>query len=91
MSDRDNVLRQAMALPAEDRAYVVTVLEHSLSRTGEGLNRAKELPTDSVSGDALVAELKRRSADYHAGSAKARPAADVLADLNARQASEQSA
>jgi hypothetical protein len=91
MSDRENVLRQAMALPAEDRAYVLTVLERSLASVTEGLPGEAETATDGVSGDALLAELERRSAAYRAGRTSARSAADLLADLQARQASEKSA
>ena len=67
--------RRALALPADDRAYVATVLEQSLSEAG-----------DAISGEALLAELQRRSAACRAGTTSARPAADVLADLRRRQA-----
>jgi hypothetical protein len=42
MSIRDDVLRQAMALPAEDRAFVVTNLERSLSIHGGGSRCARQ-------------------------------------------------
>lgn len=90
MSHREDVLRQAMALPAEDRAYVVTVLGRSLSSEDEVFNNDTDIPEDSVSGDAFLAELQRRSTAYRAGTATARPAAAVLADLKVRQAREQS-
>ncbi|HVA47048.1 MAG TPA: hypothetical protein VNH11_11835 [Pirellulales bacterium] len=90
MSHREEVLAQAMALPAEDRAYVVTVLERSLSG-GDALTSGAEVPGDGISGDALLSELERRSAAYHSGTTTARPVAELLAELKARQASESSA
>ena len=88
MTHREEVLRQAMALPAEDRAYVVTVLERSLASGAEELKSAEEIPADGISGARLLAELERRSAAYRAGTTTSRAAVDVLADLKARQASE---
>ncbi len=73
MSDRERILEQALALPLDDRAYIATALCESLS-----------LSEDRVSGEALLAELQRRSAAYAAGRTKARPAADVLAELRNR-------
>lgn len=87
---RDELLRQAMASPAEDRAYFVTVLERSLTEVGEASTDKAVDDGDAVSGDALLAELDRRSAAYRRGASAARPAADVLADLKARQAREES-
>lgn len=86
MSHRDELVRQAMALPAEDRAYVVTVLGRSLTSDGEIAPEDEEEPGESISGEsisgeAMLAELERRSAAYRAGTTTARPAADVLADL----------
>lgn len=91
MSHRDDVLRQAMALPFEDRAFVVTALERSLSGDGES-EAANECEdgSDGISGAALLEELQRRSAAYRAGTSTARPASVVLADLKARQARERS-
>lgn len=92
MSHRDDVLRQAMALPAEDRAYVLTILERSLNGNAGNLSTEEtETAGEGLSGDALLAELRRRSAAYRAGTTTARPAAEVLADLKARQSSEKSA
>jgi putative addiction module component (TIGR02574 family) len=75
MADRDAILQQALALSPDDRAFVATVLEQSLSESG-----------DAIGGEALLAELQRRSAAYRAGTTTARPAANVLADLRRRQA-----
>lgn len=91
MSHREEVLRQAMALPAEDRAYVVTVLERSLASGAEESAGNAEAPADAISGTALLMELERRSTSYRTGVTTARSAADMLADLKARQASEKSA
>jgi hypothetical protein len=91
MSHRDDVLRQAMALATEDRAYVVAVLERSLSSDLEsGVADAEDLD-EGISGEALLAELDRRAEAYRTGMTTARPAADVLADLKSRQASEKTA
>lgn len=88
MPHREDVLRQAMALPVEDRAYVVTVLERTLASGGSALTHDTEAPPDDVSGGAFFAELDRRSAAYHAGTAVVRPAAEVLAEMKARQSNE---
>jgi putative addiction module component (TIGR02574 family) len=74
MADRDAILQQALALSPDDRAFVATVLEQSLSES-----------SDSISGEALLAEFQRRSAAYRAGTTTARSAADVVADLRRRQ------
>ena len=81
MLSRDDLLEQAMALPPIDRAFVAAALEDSLAV-------AEEPPPDSIFGDELLAELRRRSANYRAGLSKARPAAEVMADLFRRQSSE---
>ena len=75
MPDRELILEQALALSPEDRVYVATALEHSLS--GEG---------NPTSSEEFLAELQRRSAAYRAGTSPARPATDVLEDLRQRQA-----
>lgn len=91
MSHRDDVLRQAMALPVDDRAYVVTFLERSLTDAGEIEGEDAEPSGDAISGPEFLAELKRRSASYRAGAATSRPGDEVLADMKARNASEKSA
>lgn len=91
MSQVDELVRQAMALSDEDRAYVVTILERSLIGRGSATTDEPDLPSDAVTGEAFLAELERRSAAYRAGTMTARPAAEVLAELRARQASEKSA
>lgn len=90
MSHLDELLRQAMALPAEDRAYVVTILEGSLAEPCNEAADEPEMPEGALTGEDFLAELNRRSAAYREGTMTARPAAEVLADLRARQASEKS-
>ncbi len=91
MSHVDDLVRQAMALPDEDRAYIVTILERSLVGRDTAATNEPDLPSDAVTGEAFLAELERRSAAYRSGTMAARPAAEVFADLRARQASEKSA
>jgi len=84
MTLREQVLQQALALPAHDQAYVAHELENHL---------IANLPPETdestgVSGDALLAEIRRRSAAHRAGTTTARDAADVLADLRQRQSHE---
>jgi hypothetical protein len=84
MTLRDHVLQQALALPVHDQAYVAHELENHLFAN---------LPPETdeaagVSGDALLAELRRRSAAHRAGTTTARDAANVMADLRQRQAQE---
>ena len=74
MSDRELILQQALALPLDDRAYVVRALEQSLAGNG-----------DRLLNEELLAKLQRRSAAHGAGATTARPAAEVLADLRRRQ------
>ena len=79
MSDREQILQQALNLPPEDRAYVAVALENSLEPIGQ---------TQRQSDAELLAELQRRSAAYQSGHGAARDATDVLADLTRRQAGE---
>ncbi|HEV8000459.1 MAG TPA: addiction module protein [Planctomycetaceae bacterium] len=74
MSDREVILQQALALPPDDRAYLATALEDSLTTD-----------SDSISNEELLTELSRRSTAYRAGETTARSAAEVLADLRKRQ------
>jgi len=81
MLSRDELLQQAMSLPPLDRAFVAAALEDSLVEN-------EEAAADSISGDELLDELKRRSARYRSGLSKARPAAEVMAELMRRQRNE---
>jgi hypothetical protein len=75
MSQVNDILLHAMALPPEDRALVAAALEQSL-----------EAPKPGADVD-LLAELQRRSAAFRQGG-PARSANEVLADLRQRQAQE---
>jgi hypothetical protein len=84
MTLREHVLEQALALPPRDQAYVAHALENHL---------IANLPPETeeaagISGDELLAELRRRSMAHRAGTTTARDAADVMADLRQRQADE---
>ncbi|MFN0051196.1 MAG: hypothetical protein ACKV0T_03340 [Planctomycetales bacterium] len=87
---REHVLQQALALPAEDRAYVASALEHSLCANDSTLSdegfESKDGP--QTSADELRLELQRRSERFRAGLTSARPAVELLADLTQRQAEE---
>jgi putative addiction module component (TIGR02574 family) len=72
MSAREDVLREALALSPEDRAYVIDVLENSLE-------------PERLTGEEFLSELRRRSAAYRAGTTTARSIDEVLADLWRRQ------
>jgi hypothetical protein len=79
VSDREQILQQALALSPEDRAYVAVALENSLV--------AVEPPVAAAAAE-LLTELQRRSGAYRAGEAQAKPAGQVLAELSMRQAGE---
>jgi hypothetical protein len=85
MLKRDDVLQEALALPPADRAFVVVALEKSLIGEDDALADANG---KIVSGTDLLQELRRRSASYRAGQSRARPAAEVLADIRQRLANE---
>ena len=80
MSHVDSILQQALALSPEDRSYVAAALEQSLA--------APKYAEADDANEALLAELQRRSAAYRNGTATARSADEVLADLCERQARE---
>lgn len=82
METRDEIIRHALALPPEDRAYIVSELERSFIQ-------APDQPASTASHNSLLLELKRRSAAYRAGENQARPAADVIAGLRKIASNEQ--
>jgi len=84
MPYREEILQQALALPPIDRAFVAAALEESLTPAAE----LPESAASAVSGEALLAELNRRSAAYRNGAQTARPAAEVIANLRRLQAAE---
>jgi len=84
MATREEITRQALALPPEDRAYIASELERSLAE-------APDRPATAAGDAELLAELKRRSAAYRDGTTTARPAANVIADLQDAASSERPA
>ncbi|HEV2969895.1 MAG TPA: addiction module protein [Pirellulales bacterium] len=90
MTLREHVLHEALALPPEDRAFVVAALERSLEPpTADDIPDAVGATSpDAVSGDEFLRELQRRSEAYRIGATTARPGADVLADQRRKQAGE---
>jgi putative addiction module component (TIGR02574 family) len=78
MLSREEILSHALALPPGDREVVAVALQDSLdapSETGALLSEFYE-------------ELRRRSTAYRAGHSRARPAAEVMAELYQKQANE---
>ena len=90
MPQREEIMQQALGLPPEDRAFVAAALEHSLA--DDSTESLPDWPHADdpavVAGNELLRELQRRSAALLANRTTARPAADVLADLLRRQATE---
>ena len=84
MATREEIARQALALPPEDRAYLVFELERSFADE-------PDRPATSVGNAELLAALKKRSAAYRDGKTTARPVTDVMADLRKVASSEQTA
>ncbi len=79
MLSREEILSHALALPPSDREVVAVALQDSL----EGQTAVREL-----GGDGFYEELRRRSAAYRGGQTRARPAAEVMAELFEKQADE---
>ena len=78
MTQLESILQQALALKPEDRAFLADALEHSLLDA-----------KSTLSGESFIAELRRRSRAYANGTMSARPAEEVLEDLERRQANGQ--
>ncbi len=76
MSQREEILQQALALPLPDRAFVIAVLQDSLPTNASGPESS-----DAISGDEFLTELKRRSAAYRDGTMTARSATEIIAEL----------
>lgn len=82
MTPRELVLQQVFALPLADQAFVAQAVEDNL------LSRLPpETDHEANRDDALLSELRRRSAAYRAGETTARDAFEVMADLLRRQTS----
>lgn len=90
MTLREQVLNDALALPHEDRAFVVAALERSLKPAApEDLPDAVSATDPSaVAGEEFLLELQRRSAAYRTGATTSRSLADALEDQRRKQAGE---
>lgn len=81
MIDRDKVAEQALALPREDRAYLVDVIERSL---------AEPAAVDPIAAKAWSAEIDRRIDEVNRGDVRTVSAEDMLQaiqrELDARRA-----
>jgi len=77
MSVRDDIIRQALTLGAEDRVYVADTIERSLAPEGFA---APEL------GEAWAVEIDRRIAAYDRGEVPADDVAAVMRRLREKLA-----
>ena len=77
MPTRDDILRDALSLPPEDRAYVANVIEQSLAKHG--------FATPEVAA-AWMAEIERRLAALDRGEVHAVPAGVALNNIRRRLA-----
>lgn len=84
MTLREQLLQQALSLPAADQAFLVQSLEDHLI----ALAAPETEESEGMAETELLAELRRRSLAYRTGQTSSRPASDVLADLRQRQADE---
>lgn len=86
----EQILQNALALPPEDRAFIVAALEQSLESGGiDDVPDAVDAASPrAISDEQLQAELQRRSEAYRAGATSSRPSSDVLADQRRKQARE---
>lgn len=82
MTERESILRQALGLSPEDRAFVLLGLEQSFAED-------TSLPCSDEDLALFLAELNRRSAAFRTGETQARPASDVLMELRRRHVSRQ--
>jgi putative addiction module component (TIGR02574 family) len=80
MLTREEILNHALALPPADRQLVAVALQDSLD-TGRA-------SAESLTGNEFYQELQRRAAAYRAGQTQARPASEVMAEMNQRQRDE---
>jgi putative addiction module component (TIGR02574 family) len=72
MTPREQIIEQAMALSAEDRAFVADALEQSLPDSGFA---------DSALAGVWAEEIERRIAAWEAGKLTTKSAADTIASL----------
>jgi len=89
MSERDEIVQQALGLPPEDRAYVAAALAQSLATPPAEFPVVADAPGSGTLTDGeFLRELQRRSEAIRSGHMPTRSAADVLAELLRRQAAE---
>jgi hypothetical protein len=68
-------------MPTADQAFLAqSLVDHLIAHTP-----AETEESAGITGEELLKELHRRSAQYRSGQTDSRPAADVLADLRQRQ------
>jgi putative addiction module component (TIGR02574 family) len=79
MINREQILEQALALPVEDRFFVVAALTESLPASN---------PAGTESASELLKELRRRSAAFRAGATSVKSAAEVLDEQRRKQEQE---
>jgi putative addiction module component (TIGR02574 family) len=78
----EQILKNALALPPEDRAFIVAALEQSL-----GVPDAIDAESPcAISGEELRTELQRRSEAYRTGATSNRSSSEVLDDQRRKQA-----
>lgn len=78
MANRDEIVQQALALPPDDRAYVVDVLEQSLI---EGDFASPEIAA------AWMEEIERRASAYERGEMPAEDWRTVMGRLRSQEVS----
>jgi hypothetical protein len=77
MTNRERILEQALSLSTEDRAYLAVALQASLPI-------APTSPPEPAVASELLAELRRRSAEFRSGTIGAQLASEVLEVLRRR-------
>lgn len=84
MTAREQLLQQALALPAADQAFLAQSLaDHLIAHT---VPETEEFA--GLADKRLLFELRRRSAACQSGQTTSQVAADVVNELWQRQASE---
>ena len=81
MTNRDEIARQALALPPEDRSYLADVLEQSLT--------SGEFASPEIAAK-WSAEIDRRLAAYDRGEVQATDFQTTLESIRARLAKHRS-
>ncbi|MEX0792415.1 MAG: hypothetical protein WD045_04730 [Pirellulaceae bacterium] len=81
---REQLLQQALTLPAADQAFLAQSLEDHLITNVP----PQTAESEGIADAEFLSELKRRSATHHSGQTSSRLAADALGDLRKRQSDE---